>query len=339
MSISETADSQLPQLSDREQIITVADDTHISPDIPLTDLLLPNQWVLYLYDKKSFKKITNKQKSQVEPYKPLCTLSTVNDLVYLLQLMKVKIPPNFVSKTKNQSGIDSVASKQSPVEKEKMNANVNANANRINLDMNDYIIMRKGIEPIWEDPKNRAGGQFSIKIDHERGYNLWSLFMVYICGETLCADMANINGISISYIPDTMSNDFIVPDKPQRNLSSGGFAVQTENKHSYTFLKIWDGKTDRSEKQFMSILPREISEKIKDDSIRYTFNGKKKGFGEGDEIISKISDNRHQFSSENVRGGFRTQRGNGNKHRGTDTGGNWMSRGGRGGSRGNRGRN
>ena len=40
--------------------------------------------------------------------------------------------------------------------------------------MNDYIIMRKGIEPIWEDPKNSNGGTFTVKMAHSKGYDVWS---------------------------------------------------------------------------------------------------------------------------------------------------------------------
>src|SRR5271169_6773349 len=92
-----------------------------SSTIPLTDIQLPSEWVLYLYDKQLFKKLASKPNFQAKPYTEVCTLKTVNDLVYILQLMKVKADP-------------------------KVNIGTTINY-KINLDMNDYIIMRKGIAP------------------------------------------------------------------------------------------------------------------------------------------------------------------------------------------------
>ena len=100
----------------------------IPNDYPLTHINLPNQWVLYLYDKQLFKKMANRPGFNAKPHKEICTITTINDLIYILQLLEVK--SNQLSSTK------------------------------INLDANDYIIMRKGIEPIWEDPKNSNGGTF-----------------------------------------------------------------------------------------------------------------------------------------------------------------------------------
>src|ERR1700753_4256648 len=62
-------------------------------DVPLTNINLPNQWVLYLYDKTLYKKMANRPNFQAKPHKELCTLSTVNDLIYILKLMEVKIEP------------------------------------------------------------------------------------------------------------------------------------------------------------------------------------------------------------------------------------------------------
>ena len=143
--------------------------------MPLTNIYLPQPWAFYLYDKQLFKKIANRPNFQAKPHKEICTINTINDLLYILQLMAVK------PETKNKT---------------------NSVNNKINLDVNDYIIMRKGIEPIWEDPKNSNGGTFTIKMAHSKGYDVWSSFIMYMLGETMCDEMQNINGITVSYISD-----------------------------------------------------------------------------------------------------------------------------------------
>lgn len=246
------------------------DDENIIPipnDIPLTNINLPNQWVLYLYDKQLFKKMANRPNFQAKPHKELCTIKTVNDLVYILQLMEVK--------AEIKLKIDYV------------------NSHKLNLDMNDYIIMRKGIEPIWEDPKNSDGGTFSIKMSHSKGYDVWSTFIMYMLGETLTYDMENINGITVSYISDAYS--FHNPANNSNN--------------SYTYIKIWDGKSDRTRDQFVNILPENLLDKISNESLVYSQNSKKKDFNEKN-IINKLTNHRNNYGGRD-RGGFVNNRRNG----------------------------
>ncbi len=35
------------------------------------------------------------------------------------------------------------------------------------------FIMREGINPVWEDPKNRGGGCFSYKVNNKNVYECW----------------------------------------------------------------------------------------------------------------------------------------------------------------------
>lgn len=212
-------------------------------DHNISDILLPCEWDMYLYNKMAFKKMASKSKGTIRPNKKICTLRTLNDLIYILQLMKV----NAASDTK-----------------------------KLNLDMNDYIFMRKGIEPIWEDPKNANGGTFSVKINNTNGYNTWVEFMIRLTGETLTSDMGNINGITVSYLPDT-------------RMTSGSSSM------SYTFIKIWDGMTKRDQTSFLDILSPDIRRIIQGTSIIYTKNNSKKNYGERD-IINRIDrgrDRRH----------------------------------------------
>ena len=245
-----------------EQTLEVENNNedNIPADIPLCNIELPNKWVLYLYDKQLFKKIANRPDFQAKPHRELCTITTVNDLIYILQLMSIKIEP------KLKIGL--------------------MTSNKINLDVNDYIIMRKGIEPIWEDPKNSNGGTFTIKMSHARGYDVWSMFVMYMLGETMTYEMQNINGITVSYISDT--NNFNNPMVVDNN--------------SYTYIKIWDAKPERTRDQFINILPLDLFDKIKDESLMYSQNNKKKDFNEKT-IVNKLNTGRRGGGSRN-RGGF-----------------------------------
>jgi len=63
------------------------------------------------------------------------------------------------------------------------------------------FIMRTGITPMWEDPKNRTGGCFSYKVSNKHVYEVWKRLFYLLCGETLTINPANsshINGITIS---------------------------------------------------------------------------------------------------------------------------------------------
>ena len=63
------------------------------------------------------------------------------------------------------------------------------------------FVMRKGITPLWEDPKNRSGGCFSYKVSNKIVYECWKKLTYALVGETLSNNkkiQKNINGITIS---------------------------------------------------------------------------------------------------------------------------------------------
>lgn len=63
------------------------------------------------------------------------------------------------------------------------------------------FVMKKGITPMWEDPKNRNGGCFSYKVTNKVVHEVWKTLFYRLCGETLCIDKkynSCINGITIS---------------------------------------------------------------------------------------------------------------------------------------------
>ena len=63
------------------------------------------------------------------------------------------------------------------------------------------FLMRKGINPTWEDPKNIKGGCFSFKINNNDVYKTWTQLSYLLTGETLSNNhklQKNITGITIS---------------------------------------------------------------------------------------------------------------------------------------------
>ena len=88
--------------------------------------------------------------------------------------------------------------------------NINSVENVIELNnkINDYVVrncmlfvMRAGITPMWEDPKNRNGGCFSYKVGNKFVVDVWKKLFCLMCGDTLCVNSKNnkhVNGITIS---------------------------------------------------------------------------------------------------------------------------------------------
>lgn len=63
------------------------------------------------------------------------------------------------------------------------------------------FMMKKGINPIWEDPKNRDGGCFSYKVTNKNVAKAWSELTYRIVGGSISNNAGFINsvtGITIS---------------------------------------------------------------------------------------------------------------------------------------------
>lgn len=61
------------------------------------------------------------------------------------------------------------------------------------------FLMRKGIKPMWEDPKNREGGCFSYKIKNNQIEEIWKHVSYMLMGETLSSKAkSRINGVTVS---------------------------------------------------------------------------------------------------------------------------------------------
>ena len=63
------------------------------------------------------------------------------------------------------------------------------------------FVMREGIKPTWEDPKNRNGGCFSYKVSNKNVYKVWKELTYVVVGGTVSKQMSYVNcvsGITIS---------------------------------------------------------------------------------------------------------------------------------------------
>jgi len=63
------------------------------------------------------------------------------------------------------------------------------------------FLMREGIKPIWEDPKNRQGGCFSYKIINKNVFEVWKDLSYVLMGDSISNQpsfVANVSGITIS---------------------------------------------------------------------------------------------------------------------------------------------
>lgn len=63
------------------------------------------------------------------------------------------------------------------------------------------FLMRDGIKPIWEDPKNRSGGCFSYKVSNKQVYTVWKELSYVLVGDSISKQssfVANVTGITIS---------------------------------------------------------------------------------------------------------------------------------------------
>jgi len=63
------------------------------------------------------------------------------------------------------------------------------------------FIMKDGISPMWEDPKNRNGGCFSYKVSNKNVFEVWRDLTYVLIGETVSSNIPFVNsvtGITIS---------------------------------------------------------------------------------------------------------------------------------------------
>ena len=58
------------------------------------------------------------------------------------------------------------------------------------------FIMKDGISPMWEDPKNRNGGCFSYKVSNKNVCEVWRDLSYLLVGNTISSNMQFVNGVT-----------------------------------------------------------------------------------------------------------------------------------------------
>jgi len=72
------------------------------------------------------------------------------------------------------------------------------NLNKIGPSINNFFMMKEGIDPIWEHVANRDGGFCSFKVGSHQATDVYTDLATHIVCQKICLKMDDINGISIS---------------------------------------------------------------------------------------------------------------------------------------------
>ncbi len=62
-----------------------------------------------------------------------------------------------------------------------------------------YILMKDGVNPIWEDPINQHGGCWSFEVYNDQIDKLWCELAVYLVCNQIITDYDDIVGLSICF--------------------------------------------------------------------------------------------------------------------------------------------
>ena len=63
------------------------------------------------------------------------------------------------------------------------------------------FMMKSGINPTWEDPKNKEGGCFSFKISNKNVYNCWNQLLITLTSNNISKNnkfLDKVTGVTIS---------------------------------------------------------------------------------------------------------------------------------------------
>ena len=61
-----------------------------------------------------------------------------------------------------------------------------------------FFVMREHVFPCWDDPENKQGGCFSLKVPNDDAIKFWESLCASMLGEVMTPDMSCVNGASIS---------------------------------------------------------------------------------------------------------------------------------------------
>lgn len=99
-----------------------------------------------------------------------------------------------------------------------------------NITSGMFFIMKEGILPIYEDPRNKNGGYWSIRITKKDSYEIWSRLLFYLCVSGMSKDTAienQINGITVS--PKINNSIFKIWNGDFRRMRKDSLKKEIEN--------------------------------------------------------------------------------------------------------------
>ena len=83
-----------------------------------------------------------------------------------------------------------------------------------------FFLMKENIKPIYEDPKNKNGGYWSMRITKKDSDIFWKKIVYYLCIDQITDTSKNellINGLSIS--PKVNNNIFKIWNSDYKNIN------------------------------------------------------------------------------------------------------------------------
>lgn len=113
------------------------------------------------------------------------------------------------------------------------------NLDKLKFRNHHFFLMKKKINPTWEDENNRNGGICSFKVQIFNCLKLYEDLCVYMVNNILCDKEDDINGISIS------------------------------PKNTFAIIKVWNKDSNNDISQLVN---KKITEKYENLPLRYTKN-------------------------------------------------------------------
>jgi len=101
-----------------------------------------------------------------------------------------------------------------------------------NITSGMFFIMKDGIFPTYEDPKNINGGYWSLRIAKKDSFDTWQKLLYYLCVDRITKDERTnemINGLTIS--PKINNCIFKIWNNNYKGMKADALRVDIENVH------------------------------------------------------------------------------------------------------------
>jgi len=102
------------------------------------------------------------------------------------------------------------------------------------------FLMKKGVRPMWEDPRNRNGGSFSFKVKNENVHHVWYQLTYAVTGGFVSQNdefLQKMTGITISPKKGTCIVKIWMEDSSFQNASLIEHSIDGLEKHGCLFIE------------------------------------------------------------------------------------------------------